>query len=150
MITVRDFRNEDFEAINKLWIEYGLSSFERNDSLEVIKKTISNGGFFLVMEKTDLGIIIGSSWVTNDARRLYLHHFFIKQEFRQKGYGKQLLSESIKKAKEIGLQIKLEVHDNNKNTQMLYKGADFKYLGDFRTYIRRDIKKNIISLRLND
>ena len=53
-------------------------------------------------------------------------------------YEQQLLDESLKRAQEMGLQIKLEVHDDNKRAQLLYKNAGFKYLGDFRIYIRRD------------
>ena len=138
MIHLREYKKSDFEIINELWMEYGLSNQERNDSHEMIQNTINQGGFLLVMEDQETSNIIGCSWVTNDGRRLYLHHFFIKREFRKMGHGKQLLDESLKRAQEMGLQIKLEVHDDNKRVRLLYKNAGFKYLGDFRIYIRRD------------
>jgi len=83
--------------------------------------------------------IIGSSWLTSDGRRLYLHHFGIIPEYQGRGLSKLLLEESLAFAKEIDQQIKLEVHQNNNIAKNLYTKAGFKYLGDYEVYIIRDI-----------
>jgi len=37
------------------------------------------------------------------------------------------------------MQIKLEVHKNNKIAKTLYQSVSLKYLGDYEVYIIRDI-----------
>jgi ribosomal protein S18 acetylase RimI-like enzyme len=43
--------------------------------------------------------------------------------------------------KEIGLQIKLEVHQSNERAINFYKKAGFKRLGDYDVYIIRDLQE---------
>ncbi|RLD73184.1 MAG: hypothetical protein DRJ10_18120 [Bacteroidetes bacterium] len=89
--------------------------------------------------------IIGSSWLTNDGRRLYLHHFCILPKYQSKGLSKTLLDKSLAFAKEVNLQIKLEVHRDNTIAKELYHKGGFKYLGDYEVYIIRDV--NLLKLR---
>ena len=112
---------------------------ERGDNLETILKTIKFGGFLLVMYDVETSVLIGTSWLTNDGRRLYLHHFGIDPAYQGKGYSKPLVEESLKIAKQKKMQIKLEVHRNNKNAIGLYKKYGFGYLGDYDVYIIREI-----------
>jgi len=91
------------------------------------------------MIKEDTKLLIGSSWITIDGRRSYLQYFGILPEYQNKGLGKKLLEESLKVAKEIGLQIKLEVHKSNITAKKLYEKYGFKYLGDYIVQVIRDI-----------
>jgi len=97
------------------------------------------GGQLLLMINTDSEIIVGTSWLTVDGRRTYLHHFGIHTDYQGKGLSKLLLDASLKLAKSFGMQIKLEVHKDNVKALGLYKTAGFKYLGDYYVYIIRDI-----------
>ncbi len=45
---------------------------------------------------------------------------------------------SLDYARLLGLQVKLEVHRNNKVARTLYEGYGFKPLGDYDVYILRD------------
>jgi len=83
--------------------------------------------------------VVGTAWLTNDGRRLHLHHFAIDPKFQGGGMSKPLLRESLKIAKEIGLQIKLEVHRDNAKAIHFYEKAGFKRLGDYDVYIIRDL-----------
>ena len=136
---IRDYKPEDYTAIMKLWQETGLNTPGRGDNENIIERTISVGGKLLVMLDEIKGEIVGSSWLTSDGRRLYLHHFGILPKYQGRGLSKSLLSNSFAFAKEIGQQIKLEVHQNNTIAKNLYKKAGFKYLGDYEVYIIRDI-----------
>ena len=136
---IRDYQSKDFSAIMKLWQETGLNTLGRGDNEDIIERTISVGGKLFVMLDERIGEIVGTSWLTSDGRRLYLHHFGVLTEYQGKGLSKLLLSKSLAFAKEIGLQIKLEVHKNNIIAKKLYKNASFKYLGDYEVYIIRDI-----------
>ncbi len=61
------------------------------------------------LRSKDKGNICGTSWMTNDGRRILLHHFGILPEYQGKGYSKILLKESLRYVKKTGLQVKLEV-----------------------------------------
>lgn len=137
-VNIRDFKKDDFFYVNNIWQETDLGGKIRGDDLDVILKTIENGGKLLIIENRENFEIIGTSWLTNDGRRIYLHHFAIKPAYQRKGYAGQLLDASLKFAKDTGLQIKLEVHCNNVIATTLYTGSGFKYLGDYKVYIIRD------------
>ncbi len=93
----------------------------------------------MVIESNASGRIAGTSWMTCDGRRLLLHHFGILPEFQGKGLSKLLLKESLRFAKETGLQVKLEVHSSNHRAINLYNKFGFKLLKDYCIYIIRDI-----------
>ncbi len=135
---IRDFKDPDFPQIAELWAKLDLGSPKRGDTLEVVQRTLGHGGIFLVLE-TAAGEIIGTAWMTTDARRLYLHHFGIAPACQRQGLGKLLLQASLKRAKATGLQIKLEVHRDNLAAIALYRSAGFARLGDYDSYIIRDV-----------
>lgn len=139
--SIRDFCQGDFPQVNDLWVQTGMGGVHRGDTLEVIERTIACGGKFLVMLEPVSKKIIGTSWMTNDHRRVYLHHFGILPEYQGQGLSKPLLLESLKFTKETGLQVKLEVHRDNIKAGNLYKNHGFKYLGDYDVYIVRDLDK---------
>jgi len=138
-INIRDYCDSDFEEVITLWQPLGLGGAQRGDTIEVIRHTLDLGGKFLVMEDSPGGNIIGTSWMTIDGRRNYLHHFGIKEEYQGKGLGKMLLDASLAFAREKGLQLKIEVHRENRRALDLYTSHGFKYLGDYDVYIIRDI-----------
>jgi [ribosomal protein S18]-alanine N-acetyltransferase len=135
---LRDYKPADYHAVNLLWNEIGLGGVFRGDTPEVIERTLSQGGKLIVVETIPDKKMVGTSWITTDGRRAYLHHFGIRPAFRRKGIAKTLLAESITFAKEKRLQIKLEVHTNNKEAISLYQKYGFKYLGEYDVYIIRN------------
>ena len=111
---------------------------ERGDNLEIILQTIEHGGKLFVLLEEDTGRLVGSSWITFDGRRLFIHHFGISKEYRRKGWGTKLLKESLKFVKESGYQVKLEVHRNNIPAINLYQKVGFK---SYSEYILHMIRK---------
>ncbi len=138
--STRDYKYADYSEVMKIWQELGLSSKARGDNHDTIKATIENGGKFILLIDNQNNEIIGTSWISNDKRRLYLHHFGIKKSEQGKGLSHYLLDESIRFAKNLNMQLKLEVHTQNITAVNLYKNAGFDYLGDYDVYIIRDIK----------
>lgn len=136
---VREYIQSDYEGVIALWEPLGLGNAERGDTKKVIQTTLDLGGKLLLLFNRINNEIVGSSWLTVDGRRTYIHHFGIKETEQGKGLAKILLSASLAAAKEIGLQVKLEVHQENSNAIKLYTNAGFKYLGDYDVYIIRDI-----------
>lgn len=132
---IRDFKKDDFDQLMQLWEATGLSNPARGDNQMVIERTILAGGKLIILEHEEK--IIGSSWITNDNRRLYLHHFGILPQWQGKGLSKLLLDASLKFARSKKLQLKLEVHRDNNIAIQLYKNQGFRYLGDYDVYIIR-------------
>lgn len=135
---IRNYQTADFEEVEALWLETGMGGRERGDTPEVIEKTLKIGGKLFVLENKSTKEIVGTSWLSHDGRRIYLHHFGIKPELQGKGFSKILLKESLNFAKESGMQIKLEVHQENFAATQLYRKGGFNYLGDYDVYIMRD------------
>lgn len=137
-LVIRDYRDADFPAIDQLWTDTGMGGAARADDRDAIRRTLSQGGRLFILEDTQSKKIIGTSWLTQDGRRIYLHHFGISPAHQGNGYARMLLDASLKHAKSTGLQIKLEVHSGNEKAVRLYQKAGFKYLGDYDVYIIRN------------
>jgi ribosomal protein S18 acetylase RimI-like enzyme len=135
---IRGFSPEDYLAVEAFWNANGLGGKHRGDTLSVIQNTLNCGGHLLVMTDAD-GNIAGTSWLTNDHRRTYLHHFGISEPLRGKGLSKILLEKSLILAAKDGFQVKIEVHRENHIALNLYKKAGFRYLGDYDVYMIRDL-----------
>lgn len=141
-IKIRDFVKGDFNEVMLLWTELKLARAERGDTEEVVLETIKRGGKMVLLILDDK--IIGTSWLTTDGRRLFLSHFGIKFEYQGKKLAHLLLDESIKYAKQLNLQVKLEVRRTNTKAINLYKNSNFTYLGDLDIYIIRDIQNAVL------
>lgn len=135
---IRDYATNDYEALEAFWDENGLGGRHRGDSAGIIQDTLASGGHLLLLTD-DNGSIIGSSWLTNDKRRTYLHHFGIAKPFRGHGFANILLDKSMELAVKDGYQVKIEVHRENEIALNLYRKAGFKYLGDYDVYIIREL-----------
>jgi len=136
---IRDYTEKDYPEMVLLWESLGLGGAHRGDDAKIISRTLEMGGSLLLMIDSDSDRIIGTSWLTVDGRRTYLHHFGIHADYQGKGLSKMMLDASLKQAKLLGLQIKLEVHRDNAIALGLYKKIGFTYLGDYLVYMIRDI-----------
>ena len=139
-LNVREYLQEDFNAINQLWKDTDMGGSMRGDNEETMDRTIKAGGKLFVLENPLSHEIIGTSWLSHDQRRIYIHHFGIKPAFQGKGYAYLLMKASMDFAQSTGMQIKLEVHKENFKAVQLYKKWGFNYLGDYDVYIIRDYK----------
>lgn len=133
---IEHYHSDDYPQIASLWNELGLGGAERGDDASVISRTLENNGAFFVVRLKQR--ILGTAWITNDQRRLYLHHMGVAKEFQNKGVGWALLKSCVGWSKSLGLQLKLEVNPSNENAVHLYKKIGFKQLGDYDVYIIRN------------
>lgn len=138
---IRAYEPADYEGIIHVWKVTGMGGSSRADNDVTIKESLDMGGEFLVMINTTTNKLVGTSWITFDGRRLYLHHFGINPDFQNQGLGEKLAHATLNLAKQNNKQIKLEVHRNNKAAIALYKKLGFKYLGDYEVYIIRNVKE---------
>lgn len=137
----RDYVSDDYHELVSLWKELDLTGPERDDTAEIISQTIDMGGKLLLMIDPDKKIIIGSSWMTFDGRRLFLHHFGIMKRYQNRGLGTLLTKESLKFIKDKGYQVKLEVHKDNLEAKHLYEKEGFFAFTNYDIYMIRDLNK---------
>ncbi len=132
---LRDFEEGDFGSLAELWTETSIGNPARGDSLEVIRRTCSREGRLLVLASGER--IVGSAWISDDGRRLYLHHMAVRPELQGRGLGKRLMDAAVAVARERGMQMKLEVAEANSGAIALYRKYGFETLEGYRTMIRR-------------
>lgn len=137
----RDFRDRDYEEVLSLWEATGLGDRKRGDDLNTIRRSLKMGGKFFIMEGAGDAGIIGTSWITYDGRRLHLHHFGIRPDYQGRGLSVSLLNETLRFAREKGVQIKLEVHRDNRKAVDLYVRNHFRDLGNYGIFIIRDLSE---------
>jgi len=135
---IRDYRPDDYKTVSDLWHRTGMGGTERGDDEDTVERCIKKGGRLIILEDEQLGVVAGTSWLTFDGRRLYLHHFGILPEYQGRGLSKYILEETLKFVRESGYQVKLEVHSSNSTAIHLYKKYGFKYLGDYYVLIIRN------------
>jgi len=135
-IIIRDYQPDDYSAVVELWELTGLGGRQRGDDKAVIEKSITLGGRLLVAVNQD-GLLIGTSWMTFDGRRIHLHHLGVLPVYQRRGIGRLLSIRSLEHARNENVQVKLEVHRDNNGAVALYKRLGFQYLGDYDVYIIR-------------
>ncbi len=138
---IRDYQPGDFDSLQSLWEVTGMGGAERGDDAEVIDRCNAMGGKLMVLVDRDSGKLIGSSWMTWDGRRIFLHHFGILPEYQNHGFGKMLARESLEWIRQKGHQVKLEVHEQNKAAIRLYENLGFFEFRDYKIFMIRDVAK---------
>ncbi len=132
---LRDFAEEDFGSLTDLWESAGIGNPARGDTLESVRLTLTRGGRLVVLASGDR--IVGSAWISDDGRRLYLHHMAVRPELQGRGLGKRLMEAAVGVARERRMQMKLEVAETNAPAIALYGKYGFETLEGYRTMIRR-------------
>ncbi len=135
---IRDYHPSDFPHVEALWKETGIYAKERGDTDTIIHRCNSLGGKFLVMEDPKTKLIVGTSWMTFDGRRVLLHHFAIRPSSQGKGLGRTLALESLKFAQELGCPVKLEVYQENQPAKNLYRSLGFYAFEDYDIFMKLD------------
>ena len=137
-VIIRNYQPDDYPRICALWQATGLGGAHRGDNQFVIERTLASGGWLLVLEEHYTGAIIGAAWLTNDSRRLYLHHLGVLPSHQGRGFGTVLTNECLKIARDTKLQIKLEVDRDNAAAIAIYRKLAFVPLGNYEVFINRD------------
>jgi ribosomal protein S18 acetylase RimI-like enzyme len=136
----RNYKPDDFNEVVRVWVETGMGGPERGDDAKVIDRTLKAGGKLIVLADTEANRIIGTSWLTTDTRRMFLHHFGILPEYQGIGLSKLLLDESLAFIKKNKMQVKLEVHKDNAAAIHIYEEAGFFHFEDYNLYMIRDLE----------
>lgn len=135
---IRDYRPADFTQVEALWKETGIYTLERGDTNKIILRCNARGGKFLILEDSETTRVTGTSWLTYDGRRVFLHHFAISPLMQGKGLGRILALASLEFAHELRSPLKLEVHRENISAINLYKSLGFNVFEDYELFMIMD------------
>jgi ribosomal-protein-alanine N-acetyltransferase len=128
---------EQYVSICTLWEMTGVGNPARGDSYEAVCHSLSHEGKIILCCSEELPV--GTAWLTHDFRRLYIHHMAVHPNYQNKGYGHRIMETALEVAKELKLQIKLEVHKTNQAASKLYQEFGFTTLDGYQVMIKRDI-----------
>ncbi|MDD4309395.1 MAG: GNAT family N-acetyltransferase [Candidatus Cloacimonetes bacterium] len=137
IIRTTELNQEIYDSIVRLWSATGISNPARSDSFKAIQQSLKHTGILLTAWEDDS--LLGTLWLSHDYRRLYAHHMAVLPSRQSSGIGSELMQEAVQVAKELGYQMKLEVHAENLSAIHLYKKFGFKELAGYLTLIKRDI-----------
>lgn len=134
-----DFNKEIYDEIGAVWFATGVGNPARGDSFEVVENTLRHDGRIITVREEDK--VIATCWLTSDFRRLYVHHMAVLPAYQNQNIGHQLMKEAVAYAKTLGLQMKLEVNENNPQAIHLYKKYGFEFIEHYLPMIKRNIEE---------
>lgn len=137
MVEIIEGVNEQiYEQSVALWLQLGLTHARRGDNLAMVEQTRDNGGRFYTARAGEQ--VVGTCWITTDARRVYIHHMGVHPDHQNQGIGRMLLEIAVAYGDKLGQQCKLEVHRDNEPARHLYESLGFEYIDGYEVMIRRD------------
>jgi len=126
-----------FAAVERIWAQTGVGNPARGDTLASVEETLRHGGRLLTV-RSPKDEVLAVCWLTDDGRRLYLHHMAVAPAEQGKGYARLLMDRAVSLARERGRQVKLEVHRDNARARRLYEEYGFAPLSGYDTFILRN------------
>ncbi len=140
LIVIRQMTENDADQVSGIEEETFSMPWRKKDFLEMIERDNMS---YLVIEKD--GVIIGGAGIREIAGDIEITNVVVKEGFRGRGYGKQLLSSVLKEGRRLGgRQFTLEVRKSNVNAIRLYEGAGFKVEGERKDFYEKPRENALI------
>lgn len=100
---IRVMTIDDYEAVLNLWLSIdGMGMRSLDDSREGIEKFLKrNPTTCFVFELDEM--VIGAVLTGHDGRRGHIYHAAVLEQYRGKGYGKQLVDTALEALKKEGI-----------------------------------------------
>jgi ribosomal protein S18 acetylase RimI-like enzyme len=133
-ISYRLMKINDFENVVALWKSapgIGLSSTDEKESIRFFLEKNRNTCFVAVYGEELIGTVICG----NDGRRGYLYHLAVKNSFRNRGIGKELVSLCLDGLKNEGIEkCHLFVYTTNESAIHFYKKTNWEERVDITVF----------------
>ena len=90
--SVRLMTKEDYEGVRALWMTiHGFAIRSIDDSSEGVERFIDRNPSTSVVAVSDSGEIVGAILCGHDGRRGCLYHVCVREDYRRKGIGKEMV-----------------------------------------------------------
>lgn len=120
---------EDAELISN-----NLTEFDDFWNINILKEELRNSNSIYIIAKKD-NEILGFAGIWDDTYNMHITNIAVKKTYRRQGIGKKLLCRLIQITKEKNKEtITLEVNEQNKIAQELYKSSGFNIIGRRKKY----------------
>jgi ribosomal protein S18 acetylase RimI-like enzyme len=118
--TLREFRDDDYDAVVRLWRAAGLT-VKPSDTLPELRKLIDrNPGLFLVVEED--GVVAGTVIGAWDGRRAWIYHLAVLPDRQGGGIGRMLMDELEHRLRAVGAtKLNLLVERGNAGVADFYR-----------------------------
>jgi len=123
------WRQHYTDIIGASQVEYMLKNFQ---SVHAITEHIEKQGYNYWILVDENGTNVGYMATQPQEDHYFLSKLYIRQSYRNKGYGKQAVQKIIQVAKDLGFhEIRLGVNRDNRDSLRAYEKFGFKNLGHF-------------------
>jgi ribosomal protein S18 acetylase RimI-like enzyme len=121
---IREFREEDYDAVVRVWRDAGLT-IKPSDALPELRKLIDrNPGLFLVAEEE--GQIVGAVIGAWDGRRAWIYHLAVLPPMHGRGTGRMLMDELERRLRSVGAtKLNLLVEQGNAGVAVFYRSLGY-------------------------
>ena len=128
---IRNMKLEDYETVYDLWIHTaGVGLNTTDDSREGISNYLlrNPNTCFIAEEDGDVAGVILSG---HDGRRGFIYHTTVKETYRRKGIGKQLVDSALRALEAEGIhKVALVAFENNVSGNKFWERAGFSVRDD--------------------
>jgi len=132
-VTIRHYREEDYDAVCTLWVACGLEVDDPADSREGMARfQARNPEFCLVAERE--GHICGTVMGGFDGRRVWVHHLAVAPEWQGRGLGRRLMAELEQRVLAAGIPaLNLFVAEDHQGVVAFYRHLGYEELEGLTT-----------------
>lgn len=103
VMTVRTMQIEDYDGVYALWMSIkGFAIRSVDDSKEGVARFLKRNPATSVVAEED-GKIVGAILCGHDGRRGCLYHVCVREEYRMRGIGRQMVTFAMEALKEEGI-----------------------------------------------
>lgn len=140
MIIIEELEEKDVEAVSKIEERTFSMPWSAQDFLQMIK---DENALYLTA-KSD-GILIACCGVRNILGDGEITNVVVDEPYRAKGIGSRMLSELLKKGKQMGIKaFTLEVRKSNEAAIRLYEKAGFVTEGIRKNFYEKPVEDGLI------
>jgi ribosomal protein S18 acetylase RimI-like enzyme len=142
-VSIRELREEDYDALVALWRDAGLPFKPRGrDTREAIARQLQKPtAAYLVAEIG--GEVVGAVLGTHDGRKGWINRLAVAPEYRRRGLAARLVAEVERRLAELGVEIfACLVEDWNQDSLAAFQGLGYK---PFRgvTYLTKRLRGEV-------
>jgi len=138
MITIREFKIEDYDALIAMWDKAGLSyrPHGRDQRARIARALEGPCSIFLVGEED--GRIVGSVFGTHDGRKGWINRLAVLPSYQGQGLASRLVREVEARLEEMGIEIVAAlIEDWNTASQALFSKLGYHRHEDIHYYSKR-------------